>query len=53
MTFRQGWNLLTAEERKAIINMPNFNWEIFTYLMENDIEMDIDNFKKLLLYIIA
>ena len=48
MTFRQGWNSLTESERKQIMEMPNFDWEVFADLMENDVEMDVDSFKKLI-----
>jgi hypothetical protein len=48
MNFRQGWNALTDEERKVIMDMPNFDWEIFAYLMENNIKMNIQGFKNLL-----
>ena len=48
MTFRHGGNALTNEERKAIMDMPNFDWEVFAYLMENNVKMDVEGFKKLL-----
>ena len=48
MTFREGWNLLSEEERAQIMEMPNFDWEIFSYFMENEIKMDVDKFKNLI-----
>lgn len=48
MTFREGWNALTDEQRKAIIAMPKFDWEVFAYLMEKNVKMDVEGFKKTL-----